>query len=174
MPSARKGRYMLSGSQNLLLMQHVAESLAGRAAVLHLLPLSRRELAGQPGAPLPWERAGRAGAPPKGEPPPFWPQALRGGFPELATERRDVALWYGSYVQTYLERDVRTLRQVGDLTQFQMFLRALAARSAQLVNLTELGRDLGLAANTVKAWVSVLEATHQRIRLNREAKRAAI
>ncbi|MEJ2168652.1 MAG: DUF4143 domain-containing protein, partial [Desulfobacterales bacterium] len=66
-----------------------------------------------------------------------------------------------SYVQTYLERDVRTLRQVGDLTQFQNFLRALAARSAQLLNLTDLARDLGLAVNTAKAWLSVLEATYQ-------------
>jgi predicted AAA+ superfamily ATPase len=87
---------------------------------------------------------------------------LDGGYPELATDpNRDRSLWFASYVQTYLERDVRTLRQVGDLTQFQMFVRALAARSAQLLNLTDLGRDLGLAINTVKAWVSVLEASHQ-------------
>jgi len=64
-------------------------------------------------------------------------------------------------VQTYLERDVRTLRQVGDLTQFQLFLRALAARSGQLLNLSDLGRDLGVATNTAKAWLAVLEATHQ-------------
>jgi predicted AAA+ superfamily ATPase len=159
---ARKGQYLLSGSQNLLLMQQVAESLAGRAAVLHLLPLSRWELAGEPKAPPSWERKTPRGAVPKRKRHDFWTAALRGGFPEPATEpRRDVALWYGSYVQTYLERDVRTLRQLGDLTQFQVFLRALAARSAQLVNLTEMGRDLGLATNTVKAWVSVLEATHQ-------------
>lgn len=157
-----KGRYLLSGSQNLLLMQQVAETLAGRAAVLHLLPLSRRELAGESKAPPPWERRAPRGEVLKGEREAFWTAALHGGFPELATEpRRDVALWYGSYVQTYLERDVRTLRQVGDLTQFQTFLRALAARSAQLINLTDMGRDLGLATNTVKAWISVLEATHQ-------------
>jgi len=64
-------------------------------------------------------------------------------------------------VQTYLERDVRTLRQVGDLSQFQIFLRALAARSAQLLNLSDLSRDLGIAVNTIKAWLSVLEATYQ-------------
>ena len=157
-----KGQYLLSGSQNLLLMQQVAESLAGRAAVLHLLPLSHRELVGQPAALPPWERRVRPGAPSKGRPDAFWAAALRGGFPEPASEpRRDIALWYGSYIQTYLERDVRTLRQVGDLTQFQVFLRALAARSAQLINFTEMGRDLGLATNTVKAWISVLEATHQ-------------
>lgn len=156
------GQYLVSGSQNLLLMQQVAESLAGRAAVLRLLPLSRREREGRPGAPLYWERTSRIRA----ETPPeagwFWRCALDGGYPELATDpNRDRSLWFGSYVQTYLERDVRTLRQVGDLTQFQMFVRALAARSAQLLNLTDLGRDLGLAINTVKAWVSVLEASHQ-------------
>ena len=70
-------------------------------------------------------------------------------------------LWYSSYVQTYLERDVRSLRQVGDLTSFQSFLRALAARSGQLLNLTDMARDLGVAVNTAKAWLSVLEATFQ-------------
>jgi len=65
-------------------------------------------------------------------------------------------------VQTYLERDIRSLRQVGDLTRFQSLLRALAARTAQLLNLTDLARDLGVAVNTVKAWFSVLEATDYR------------
>jgi uncharacterized protein len=158
----RKGLFLVSGSQNLLLMQQVGESLAGRAAVLRLLPLSRRELDGAPHAPLPWEHAAKPSTVSRLPPSGFWPFALRGGYPELATEpSRDATLWLASYVQTYLERDVRTLRQVGDLTQFQVFLRALAARSGQLLNLTDLGRDLGLATNTVKAWVSVLEATHQ-------------
>ena len=70
-------------------------------------------------------------------------------------------MWHASYTQTYLERDVRMLRQIGDLSQFQIFLRALAARSAQLLNLADLSRDLGVALNTVKAWLSVLEATYQ-------------
>jgi predicted AAA+ superfamily ATPase len=88
----------------------------------------------------------------------LWKAFLRGSCPELkANPRRDFNLWHASYVQTYLERDVRTLRQVGDLTQFQNFLRALAARSAQLLNLNGLARDLGVAVNTAKAWLSVLE-----------------
>jgi uncharacterized protein len=78
-----------------------------------------------------------------------------------ADPRRDHALWHASYAQTYLERDVRTLRQVGDLTQFQAFLRTLAARSGQLLNLSDLSRDLGIAVNTARAWLSVLEATYQ-------------
>ena len=157
-----KGQYLLSGSQNLLLMQQATETLAGRTEMLRLLPLSRRELVGEPKAVPPWERRIFHGTAPKGKRHDFWAAALRGGFPEPVTElRRNVALWYGSYIQTYLERDVRTLRQVGDLTQFQTFLRALAVRSAQLINFTDMGRDLGLATNTVKAWISVLEATHQ-------------
>jgi len=79
----------------------------------------------------------------------------------VANPGRDINLWQAGYVQTYLERDVRTIRQVGDLSQFQSFLRALAARSAQLINLTDLARDLGVAVNTAKAWLSVLEATYQ-------------
>ena len=83
-------------------------------------------------------------------------------YPELvAHPRRDAHLWQASYVQTYLERDLRTVRQVGSLSQFQDFLRILAARSGQLLNLSDVSRDLGLAVNTAKAWLSVLEATYQ-------------
>ena len=158
----RSGQYLLTGSQNLLLMERATESLAGRAAILRLLPLSQREAAGQPRASLPWESKQSSLEASKLTYLELWKGFLRGGYPELnANPRRDVNLWHASYVQTYLERDVRTLRQVGDLTQFQNFLRALAARSAQLFNLTDLARDLGVAVNTVKAWLSVLEATYQ-------------
>ncbi len=95
-------------------------------------------------------------------PPDLWRSFLRGGYPELVAEPdRDISLWHSSYVQTYLERDVRSLRQVGDLISFQSFLRALAARTGQLLNLTDVARDLGVAVNTAKAWLSVLEATFQ-------------
>ena len=158
----RSGQYLLTGSQNLLLMSKVSESLAGRAALLKLLPLARREAEGRPQMPLPWESVRR---PPAAELYVFnklWEGFLRGGYPEIVADPgRDAGLWQGSYVQTYLERDVRTLRQVGDLTQFQSFLRALAARSAQLLNLTDLARDLGVAVNTAKAWLAVLEASYQ-------------
>jgi len=93
---------------------------------------------------------------------PLWAAFLRGSYPELAAHpRRDAELWHSSYVQTYLERDVRSLRQVGDLVEFQRFLRAVAARSAQLLDLTDIARELGVAVNTAKAWLSVLEATYQ-------------
>lgn len=157
-----KGGFLLTGSQNLMMMEQVTESLAGRAAVLRLLPLSAAEACGMPAAAFPWEGPRPAGEARDLSGSELWRHLLRGGFPELWAEpTREAGLWFASYVQTYLERDLRQLRQIGDLSQFQSFLRALAARSAQLFNATELGRDLGLATNTVRAWVSVLEATHQ-------------
>ncbi len=158
----RSGQFLLTGSQNLLLMEKVTESLAGRAAMLRLLPLSRREAEGMPRVSLPWESKRRSSPEKPSAFRELWKGFLRGGYPELvAHPKRDANLWHASYVQTYLERDVRTLRQVGDLSQFQNFLRALAARSAQLLNLTDVARDLGVAVNTTKAWLSVLEATYQ-------------
>jgi hypothetical protein len=158
----RNGQFLLSGSQNLLLMEKVTESLAGRAAMLRLLPLSRREADGTPQVSLPWESKRRSSPERSHAFRELWRGFLRGGYPELvAHPKRDANLWHASYIQTYLERDVRTLRQIGDLTQFQNFLRTLAARSAQLLNLTDVARDLGVAVNTTKAWLSVLEATYQ-------------
>ena len=158
----KPGQYLLTGSQNLLVVEQVTESLAGRAAILKLLPLSQREVLSRTDEPLPWE-SGRTA--PEGRGFSYldlWRSLLRGGYPELAAEQdRDSALWHASYLQTYIERDVRTLRQVGDLTTYQTFLRTLAARSGQLLNLSEMARDLGVAVNTAKAWLSVLEATFQ-------------
>jgi len=157
----RKGQYILSGSQNLLMMQRVSETLAGRCAILQLMPFSFAERKGEPQTGFIWERE------PSAEPAAFsiaqwWQWFLRGSYPEIALdEQRDLTLWYASYVQTYLERDVRALRQVGDLLSYQTFLRVLAARSGQLLNLSDISRDLGISVNTAKAWLSVLEATHQ-------------
>lgn len=172
---SKKGRFFLSGSQNLLLSSHVTETLAGRAAILQLLPFARQELRGEARRPAFWERWEETPATPRrststttgarrrsrlaGD---LWSQLLRGEFPELALDsKRDAARWYSSYLQTYLERDVRTLRQIGDLAQFQTFLRLLATRSGSLLDLTSLSRDLGVAVNTCKAWLSVLEASYQ-------------
>jgi uncharacterized protein len=156
------GQYLLTGSQNLLLTEQVTESLAGRAAMLRLLPVSQREECGRPLDPLPWEPPKKHTAVNHRAAAVLWQSFLRGGYPELVAEPdRDISLWHSSYVQTYLERDVRSLRQIGDLISFQSFLRALAARSGQLLNLTDVARDLGVAVNTAKAWLSVLEATFQ-------------
>jgi hypothetical protein len=161
----RKGQFILTGSQNLLLSQHISETLAGRAARLVLLPLSLREIRREPHGPSAWERQIKASdaSLPGGELfDVVWRYLLRGGYPELWAEPgREARLWHSSYIQNYLERDVRSLRQVGDLTQFQNFLRALGARHGQLFNASEIARDLGLAVNTVKAWLSVLETSYQ-------------
>ena len=161
----KPGNYIMTGSQNLLLLKQVTESLSGRAAILKLLPLSNREINEYPNKPLPWEKEGgrdKLQQTKKIDQIALWQNFLRGGYPELvAHPERNVLLWQSSYIQTYLERDVRSLHQIGDLTSFQSFVRALAARSAQLLNLTELARDVGVAVNTIKSWLSILEATFQ-------------
>ncbi len=156
------GQYLLTGSLDRLLSEKVTESLAGRAAMLRLLPLSRREAEGRPDMALPWEREGHAPSDTSCAFGELWKSFLRGGYPELAARPgRDVSMWHSSYVQTYLERDVRSLRQVADLGQYRNLLRVLAARSGQLLNLSDVARDLGVALNTVRAWLSVLEVTYQ-------------
>ena len=165
------GQYILSGSQNLLLLQQVSESLAGRAAILKLLPLSLREWCGEPRRPLPWQ------TPPGGQadslvapacpellsrPDDLWRLLFRGLYPGLGVSPApDWLRWQQSYIETYLERDVRTVRQVGDLMTFQSFLRLLAARSGQILNMTGIATELGLTLNTVKAWISVLLTSYQ-------------
>jgi len=158
----KTGQYILTGSQNILLMEKVTESLAGRAAVLRLLPFSKREIEMRPQALLPWGKSSILSSNEGSSFQNLWKNFLRGSYPEITRNTdRDSTLWYASYIQTYLERDVRTLRQVGDLTQFRDFLRVMAARSAQLLNLTDVSRDLGVTVNTIKAWLSVLESTFQ-------------
>ncbi len=160
----KNGQYLLTGSQDLLLAEKTTETLAGRLAVLRLLPLSRRETEGRPQALLPWERNRQSSSKTPHAFSKVWKGFLRGGYPELAAQHNiETALWHSGYIQTYLERDVRMIRQVGDLSLYQNFLRLLAARSAQLLNLSDAARDLGVALNTVKAWLSVLEAGCQAI-----------
>jgi predicted AAA+ superfamily ATPase len=178
------GQYVLSGSQNLLLLQQVGESLAGRAAILKLLPLSLREWSGEAARPLPWQAPtmalkpstavdrGQANAVAQDEatantPSPagadaVWDRLFRGQYPALAASSPpDWLRWQQSYIETYLERDLRTVRQVGDLMAFQSFLRLLAARSGQVLNMSGIANELGLSLNTVKAWISVLVTSHQ-------------
>jgi hypothetical protein len=167
----RRGQYILTGSQNVLLASGVTESLAGRVALLRLLPLSLRELAGTPDRRGPWEvvaNDGLGGHPPEGRRDPatvspgIWTTMVRGLYPQLVAEPGlDADLWHESYVGTYLERDVRAVMALGDLVEFQLFLQALAGRSGQLLNLSALSRDLGISLSTVRRWLSVLEATFQ-------------
>ena len=156
------GQYLLSGSQNLLLSEKITESLAGRTAVLRLFPLSKREVEGQGHLLLPWERSDKIACTEKYVFDNLWGQILRGSYPELAIKpRKNARDWYGAYIQTYLERDVRFLLNVGNLNLYQSFLTILASRSGQLLNLTDIARDLGIAVNTVKSWLSILQATYQ-------------
>lgn len=161
----KPGDWWLTGSQPFHLMQGVAESLAGRVAVLSLSGLSRRETlrlpAPPPFAPGPeWFAAATADA---GKPETLqslFQRIWRGSYPQLfAQPGLDRDLFYSSYVQTYLQRDVRDLAQVGNLTSFLRFVRAAAARSAQLLNVADLARDADVAPNTAKHWLAILEAS---------------
>ena len=161
-----KGRYIITGSQAFPLMQDVSESLAGRAAILLLQSMSLAEMSGRAAPCVGWREVLGAGAYAASGPTEIARCLFRGGFPELALDPRiDPALWLSSYIQTYLERDVRTLRTVGDLGDFQRVLYAVAARTGALINFSDLGRDLGVTSKTVKAWVSVLEASGQLLTL---------
>lgn len=162
-----KARYLLSSSQNLALMQNITETLAGRSAVLTLLSMSRVERRHSAEIAPFWQRLDDLldvpkpnGAVVSGE--AIMTEIMHSGFPELVVEpERDARLWFAAYLQTYLERDVRNMRNVGSLNDFQRFLQVLAARVAQQINISVLARDIGTAGNTIKAWLSVLEATFQ-------------
>jgi len=168
------GQVWLTGSQPLALMQGVSESLAGRVAVVQLQGLSLGEAMGLPPAPAPFvptpgarpphtSRVGRqAGAPPARQSTLSWlyTHIWQGSFPAFAqrpTPAHD--LYHASYVQTYVQRDVRQLAQVGDLTAFTRFLRSAAARTAQLLNVADMARDVGVSPHTAQHWLSVLQAS---------------
>jgi uncharacterized protein len=136
------GRWILTGSQNLVLLESVSQSLAGRTGVLHLLPLARSEVRRFDGCPADLDEA-----------------MLAGGYPRIFDQKVPPAEWLGSYVETYLERDVRTITNVGDLVAFQRFVELCAGRSAQLLNLSGLASDAGVSQPTAKAWLSVLETS---------------
>ncbi|MAE72386.1 MAG: hypothetical protein CME06_18190 [Gemmatimonadetes bacterium] len=141
---SRNGQFVLTGSQKFNLLQGVSDSLAGRTAILELEPLSCREiLRGKP-------RVGLDDL------------LLRGGFPELqAVDGLRADEYFAAYVATYLERDLRSQLNVGNLRDFDRFLRACALRSGQLLNKSELARDIGISPTTANTWLSVLEASNQ-------------
>ncbi len=131
----RAGQWLLTGSQEAPLMQGVTESMAGRAAVFQLPPLSARET---PKVSL-----------------------LHGGYPEAVARPADARLWFSSYVQTYLERDVRAVTAVKDLATFRRFLALLASRHGQVLNRSDLAAPLGVSVPTISQWLGVLETTAQ-------------
>ncbi len=135
------GRFILTGSRQLAANEAVSQTLAGRTAILHLLPFSldeRRQSAY-------WEED-------------LWVDVLRGGYPRIYDRRLGPARWYADYITTYVERDVRQVKDIGDLRTFRTFVSLAAGRAAQEINLSSLGADAGVSHNTARAWLSVLEA----------------
>lgn len=144
----RPGRWIVSGSHNPAFPESVSQSLAGRTSVMHLLPLTHGEVTRFDRHPVQLEET-----------------LLAGGYPRIFDRRLDPSDWYRSYVATYLERDVRLMRNVGNLTTFQRFVQLCAGRSSQLLNYQSIANGCGVSQPTVKAWISLLEATFVAFRL---------
>lgn len=139
----RPGRFILTGSENLAVSATVSQSLAGRTALLTLLPLSLEERAAFPGGPT-----------------DLWTTLFTGGYPRIFDQDLDPAVWLGDYISAYVERDVRQLLRVGDLRTFSAFLALAAGRTGQEMNTSSLSGDVGVSVNTIRAWLSVLEASY--------------
>lgn len=154
----KTGQFILTGSQNFLLLQRISQSLAGRCAVLHLLPFSLAELLERP--PISIDTLGRYAAK-KSAPPKFDLMEIlfTGFYPRIHDMKLPAQDWLANYYQTYLERDVRNVLNVGDIETFSRFIRICAGRSGQLLNLTGLASDCGITHTTAKRWISVLEAS---------------
>lgn len=145
----KRGRFIITGSQQFHLIRNLGETLAGRIALLELLPFSLKEARSVLSLKRKIHDTKSS----------FEHFCLRGSYPETNVYQEiDGRTWYGSYLQTYLERDVRTIYNIGVLRQFQQFLRLLAGRCSQILNLSAFARDLGVSVNTIKQWLSVLEA----------------
>ena len=139
----RTGLFVLTGSQQFDLLSGISQSLAGRVALVRLLPFALSEL----------HEAERA-------PDRLEDLLFQGLYPPIHDRGLDPAVWYGNYVRTYVERDVRQMVNVRDLAAFQRFVRMCAGRCGQLLNLSSLGNDCGITHNTARAWLSVLEASY--------------
>jgi hypothetical protein len=142
------GRFVLTGSQHFALSEAISQSLAGRTSVNHLLPMSYSELQGFDDAPQ-----------------DLWEVVWSGGYPRILDQGIDPNDWLSNYVTTYVQRDVRQVLNVGDLTTFTTFLRLVAGRTAQERNLSTLGGDAGVSHNTARSWLSVLQTSFLTIEL---------
>jgi hypothetical protein len=137
-----KRKFVISGSQNLLFSEKVSQSLAGRVFIAHLYPLALSEL----------KNSGLASS-------NLADQLYKGFYPRIYADSLEPSLWYENYIQTYLEKDVRSIKAIENLMQFQSFMGLLAGRTGQLLNLTSIANDAGISVPTVKSWLSVLEAS---------------
>lgn len=141
--AGRPGMFILTGSQQFGLLAGITQTLAGRVALLHLLPFALKELVAGGLSPRSLDES-----------------LFTGLYPPVHDRRLAPAVWYANYVQTYVERDVRQIINVRDLNTFRRFVRMCAARIGQLLNLSGLANDCGITHNTAKAWLSVLEASY--------------
>ncbi|MBM4027743.1 MAG: ATP-binding protein [Planctomycetes bacterium] len=161
------GQFWLTGSQQFLAMKGISESLAGRVGILQMLGFStpekrRRDLALVPFLPTPTALAPRLQRARRTSLKALYQDLWIGRYPALLSGAdRNRELYYSSYVQTYLQRDVRDLAQVGDQIAYSKFIVACAARTGQLLNLSEIARDVGVSVPTAKSWLSILQASFQ-------------
>lgn len=139
----KEGMYLLAGSHNFLLMQSVTQSLAGRTAVLKLLPFSHKELYDSNILPSPVEK-----------------EIYFGSYPRIFDKNLNPTFYYDSYLQTYIERDVRLIKNIGNINNFIRFIKLCAGRIGQLLNLSSLANECGIAVSTAAEWMSVLEASY--------------
>lgn len=153
----RMGEFVITGSQNFHLQNAISQSLAGRCATMRLLPLSRREIAGLPNQDV--FAIKRWPAPPPSAQNAF-EHIFRGGYPPIHDREIAPTDWLAQYTQSYLERDVKSLTNVGDLATFEKFLRLAAGRTGQILNMDSLASDVGVSPVTVKRWLSLLYASY--------------
>ena len=139
----KKGLFILTGSNNFLLQENISQSLAGRIAYLQLLPLSLQELKENKKLKTNYG----------------W-HILHGGYPEVITRKINTADWFTGYITTYVERDVRQLKNISNLSQFTKLLKLCAGRTGQILNLTSLSNDGGIDQKTVAAWLSILQSSY--------------
>jgi hypothetical protein len=140
--SNTEGQFIISGSQSFLMNEKISQSLAGRVAVLHLMPFSYNELIDS-----------------NYNFPDLNELLFKGFYPRLCDKKIDPADFYPNYIQTYIERDIRQLKNIQDLNLFVRFLKLCAGRTGQLLNLSSLANETGISVNTAKAWISVIEAS---------------
>lgn len=159
--SKEKGQFCLSGSQPLELMQKASESLSGRIGIIEMSPLSQREI-DRDSFNMPFlptmeyvEARNESAAAPEN----IWERIHRGGYPELQDSDIDWGIFFSSYVKTYLERDVRQLTAVQNLNDFRRFMVAVAARTGQMVNYSNIADEISKDQTTIKSWMSILEAS---------------
>ncbi len=152
----RTGRFVLTGSYNFLLIQAVSQTLAGRAAIHHLLPFSHDELLGRKGLATGGLSLEASLAKPKSD---LCHTLFTGGYPRIHDKNLTPHRWLRTYYQAYLERDVRQVLNVGDLDSFRRFVLLCAGRAGQILNLSSLANDCGIAQPTARRWLGVLEAS---------------